>query len=104
MALVVKNLIADAANSSDVGSIPGSRRAPGEGNGNPPRYSCLGNSMDRGAGQAVVLGVAKSWTRLSTPHTAKALAPSTFFFFILAVLGLQQHRGFTAPAYGILVP
>ena len=61
--------------------------------------------MDRGAGQAVVLGVAKSWTRLSTPHTAKAIAPGTFFlFFILAVLGLQQHRGFTAPAYGILVP
>ena len=36
-------------NTGDVGSIPGSRRSPGEGNGNSPQYSCLGTSMDRGA-------------------------------------------------------
>ena len=43
---VVKNL---PANAGDVGSIPGLERAPGEGNGNPVRYPCLGNPMDRGA-------------------------------------------------------
>ena len=37
------------ANAGDVGSIPGSKRSPGEGNGNPLQYSCLGNSMARGA-------------------------------------------------------
>ena len=53
---MVKNLL---ANAGEVGSIPGSRRSPGEGNGNPFQYSCLGNSMDRGACQATVHGVAK---------------------------------------------
>ena len=45
--------------------VPGSRRFPVEGNGNPLQYSCLGNPMDRGAQQAAVHGVAKSRTRLS---------------------------------------
>ena len=44
-----------------LGSIPGSGKAPGEGNDNPLQYSCLGNSMDRAAWQATVHGVAKSW-------------------------------------------
>ena len=43
---VVKNLPAKAGGA---GSIPGSGRSPGEGNGNPVQYSCLGNPMDRGA-------------------------------------------------------
>ena len=51
-----------ACNAGDVGSIPGLERSPGEGNGNPPQYSCLENSMDRGAWQATVHGVAKSQT------------------------------------------
>ena len=46
--------------------IPGLGIFPGEGNGNPLQYSCLENSMDRGAWWAIVHGVAKSWTRLST--------------------------------------
>ena len=54
-----------AHNAGDPGSIPGSGRSPGEGNGNPLQYSCLENSMDRGAWQATVHGVTKSWTRLS---------------------------------------
>ena len=53
---------ASARNAGDLGSIPGLGRSPGEGNGNPLQYSCLENSMDRGA---TVHGVAKSWTRLS---------------------------------------
>ena len=47
------------AKAGDPGSIPGSKRSPGEGNGNPLQYSCLGNPMDRGPWQATVHGVAK---------------------------------------------
>ena len=43
----------------------GQEDPPGEGNGNPLQYSCLGNPMDRGAWRATVYGVAKSWTLLS---------------------------------------
>ena len=46
-------------------STPGSGRSPGGGHGNPLQYSCLKNPMDRGAWQATVHGVSKSWTRLS---------------------------------------
>ena len=48
------------------GSIPGSGRSPGVGNGNPLQYSCLENSMDREAWQATVHGTAKTQTQLST--------------------------------------
>ena len=57
-----------ALNAGDPGSIPGSGRSPGEGNGNPLQYSCLENPMDRGAWQAAVhgvQGVQKSQTYLS---------------------------------------
>ena len=47
------------ANAGDGGSIPGSGRSPGEGNGNLLQYSCLENPMDRGAWRAIVHGVAK---------------------------------------------
>ena len=53
------------ANAEDAGTIPGCRRSPGEGHGNPLQYSCLGNPMDRGAWWATVHGVTKSQTRLS---------------------------------------
>ena len=53
---VVKNL---PANAGDAGSIPGSGRSPGEGNGNPLQDSCLENPTDRGAWQAIVHGVPK---------------------------------------------
>ena len=59
---MVKN---QPANVGDLGSIPGLGRSPGEGNGNPHQYSCLGNPMDRGTWQATVHGVAKSQARLS---------------------------------------
>ena len=51
--------------AGDLGSIPGSGRSPGEGNGNPLQYSCLENPMDGGAWRATVHGVAQSWTGLS---------------------------------------
>ena len=59
---VVKN---PPASAGTVGSIPESGRSPGEENGNPLQYSCLGNPMDRGASQAAVHGGAKSQIRLS---------------------------------------
>ena len=51
-----------ACNEGGPGSIPGPGRCPEEGNVNPLQYSCLENSMDRGAWWATVPGVAKSWT------------------------------------------
>ena len=54
-----------ACNAEDPGSIPGSGRSEGEGNGNPLQYSCLENHIDRGALWATVHGAAKSWTWLS---------------------------------------
>ena len=50
------------AEAGDLGSIPGSGRSLGEGNGNPLQYSCLGNAMDRGAWWAIVHGFTKSQT------------------------------------------
>ena len=50
------------ANAGDAGSIPGSGRSPGGGNGNPLQYSCLENPTDREAWRAIVHEVAKSWT------------------------------------------
>ena len=47
------------ANAGDSGSVPGLGRSPGEGNGNPLQYFCLGNPMDRGAWWAAVHGLAK---------------------------------------------
>ena len=61
---MVKNPPANAGDVRDSGLIPGLRRSPGEGNGNPLQYSCLENPMDRGTWQATVHGVAKRWTRL----------------------------------------
>ena len=64
VALVVKNLPANAGDVKDAGSIPGSGRSPGGGHGNPLQYSCLENPMDRGDWQAAALRVAQSRTRL----------------------------------------
>ena len=57
---MVKNPPASAGDAGYLGSVPGSGRSPGEGNGNLLHYSCLKNPMDR-AWRATVHGVAKSW-------------------------------------------
>ena len=62
---VVKNPPADAGDVRDSGWIPGSGRSSGGGNGNPLQYSCLENSLARGAWWATVYGVAKSQTHRS---------------------------------------
>ena len=66
--LVVKNSLPSAGDAEDMGSVPGSGRSPGVGNGNPRQYPCLENFMDRGVWRAAIHEVAKSWTRLNT-HT-----------------------------------
>ena len=55
---------ASACSAGDLGSIPGLGRSPREGNGNPFQYSCLENSMDRGAWRATVHVITKSWIQL----------------------------------------
>ena len=77
MALVVKNLPANAGDIRDVDSVPGLGRSPEGGHGNPFQYSCLENPMDRGVWRATVHTVAKSWTRL------KQLSMHFVFFLIL---------------------
>ena len=53
---MVKNHPVNAGDTRDASLIPGWGRSPGEGNGNPLQYSCLGNTMDRGAWRATVHG------------------------------------------------
>ena len=74
-----------AYNAGDPGSIPGSGRSPGEGNGNPLQYSCLENPTDGGDWWATAHGVAKSWTRLSD---------ITFTFTLSAALSQHHLLGF----------
>ena len=76
---------ASTRNAGDLGSIPGSGRSPGEGNGNPLQYSCLENSMDRGAWWATDHGVTKSWTQQSY---------FTFFLSFASILAtsFQSHE------------
>ena len=72
--LMVKNPPAKAGDTRDVASIPGLGRSPGEGHGNPLKYSRLENLMDRGVWQATVHGVTKSWTRLKWHEHACTLS------------------------------
>ena len=65
---VVKNLLANAGDSGDAALITGSRRSPGGGNGNPLQYSCLENSMDRGAWWAIY----SPWSRKESDMTEQA--------------------------------
>ena len=67
--LLVKNLPANARDIRDVGSIPGSERSPGEGNGNPLQYSCLENPMDRGTWGLQSMGSQRDKTE-ATEHGA----------------------------------
>ena len=61
---------ANAEDTRDASSVSGKGRPPGEGNGNPLQYSCLENSMDRGAWRATAHGVVKSCTQaLNTAHS-----------------------------------
>ena len=71
VALVVKNLPANAGDTRGAGSIPSSGRSPGKGNGNPLQYFCLENSMDREACQATI------WCRKELDMTEHTYANNT---------------------------
>ena len=73
---VIKKKKNPPASAGDPGSTPGMGRSPGEGNGNPLQYSCLGNPMDRGTWWATVCGVTKSRAGLSQQTTTTKLLPS----------------------------
>ena len=84
---------ASAYNAGDPGLIPGSGRSLGEGNGNPLQYSCLENSMDRGAWWATVHRVTKSQIQLSD---------FTFTFTLGVFLGITCKSGHDAKTDKIL--
>ena len=85
MALVVKNLPANAGDIGDVGSASGSGRSPGGGHGSPLRYSWLENPTDRGVWWAAVHGLTKSRTWLIDQHLL------SHFAVIVAVIGEAQR-------------
>ena len=69
LVLVIKNPSANAGDARDASSIPGLGRSPGEGTGNPFRYSCLENPVDRDAWWATVHRVTKCLIQLNQPST-----------------------------------
>ena len=82
--LVIKNPPANAGDTRDAGSIPGSRRSPGVGNSNPLQCSCLENSMDRGTCQDTVHGI----TRVG--HDLATTPPPPFFFRFFPTIGYYK--------------
>ena len=73
---------ASACNAGDLGSIPGWERSAGEGNGNPRQYSCLENSMDREAWQAIVYRVARVGHNRATNTLYLCVSNIPLFTFI----------------------
>ena len=70
------------ANAGDMGSIPGLGRSPGEGNGNPFQYSCLGNPTDRGTWRATVYGVSKESDTTERLNNNKVISSGVFRFIM----------------------
>ena len=78
---MVRSLAVDAGDIRDSGLIPGSRRSPGGGHGNPLQDSCLENLMDRGTWQATVHRVAESQTQLKRLSTHIFLQRKMFMVY-----------------------
>ena len=89
---VVKNLPPSAGDARDAGSILESGRFPGVGSGNPRQYSCLENSMERGAWWATVCGVAKSQTQLSVHTIARVRVHTHTQTHTLALLSQSVRK------------
>ena len=82
-------------NAGDTSSIPGSGASPAGGNGNPLRYSCLGNPMDRGAWHATVHKVAKSWTQLGDWTCTQLNNYSRVLWLILHYITVLEYSNLT---------
>jgi len=82
------------SNAGDTASIPGSGRSPGEGNGNPLKYSYLGNPMDRGAWRAMSMESHKNQTQLSDQTTAYIYITSSFVHSSVDRHRLLPYLGF----------
>ena len=102
---MLKNL---AANAGDEGLSPGSGRSSRGGNSNLLEYSCLKNPMDRGAWQAIVHGVAKSWTELNTAHKPLGRVYTIFssftdqIFLTISLFILDTLVGIKASTYSTI--
>ena len=81
-ALLVKNPPVNAEEIRETGSIPGSGRSPGEGNGNPLQYSYLEEPIDRGAWRAIVHGVTKNQTWLKQLNTLMQILIYLYLFYL----------------------
>ena len=88
---VVKNSPASAGATEDIGSTLQSGRSPGEGNGSPLQYSCLGNPMNRGAWQATLHEVAKSQTQFRLNNSIHILGPEITDGYDISYLLIQQE-------------
>ena len=95
VALVVKNLPANAGDIRDIGSIPGLGRSSGGGHGNPPQYSCLRNPMDRRPWQAIQsTGLQRVGNKWSSKHARTDLHYADF------LLG-PENPALSSPAPGL---
>ena len=81
-----------ACNAEDLGSSPGLGRSEGGGKGNLLQYPCLENPMNRGAWRAIVHGVTKSWTQLSTHALCAGHCAKPFTCIILSGLFNDTER------------
>ena len=100
MVLVVKNPLANAGDIRDMSSIPGLGRSPGKGHSNPLQYSCLENSVDRGAWWATVHGVTKSQTRLKRLSMCTRKDPSSLFGYPVFLIPFVENTVFS-PLHGL---
>ena len=88
---MVKNPLASAGHTRDMGSIPGLERSPGGGCDNPLQYSCLENLMDKGAWRATVHGITESQTEQLTLNTYLFIWLSQVLAAAFRIFSL--HRG-----------
>ena len=86
VALLVKNLPANAGDIRDMGLMPGLERSPGRGHSSPLQYSCLENPMDRGTRWATVHGAAKYQTRL------KGLSTHACIYICMHAFGCSMQQ------------
>ena len=88
-----KESACNPGDTGDAGSIPGSGRSPGEGNGNSLRYSCLKNPMDREAWRATVVGSQRVGCNQEDLHASKVQKEKKDEKDFAAILTVQPHEG-----------